>query len=256
MRQEAPLSHTMENLAFAGLVERLLTHSRLGPEEQHRLRTLPATRVQIAAHRDAVRLEEVADYTCVVEQGFLGRFGETEDGARQIVSVHVRGELVDLYSFMFPGPTTGLSALTPVTLLQVPHGALRELVNCFPLLAMALWRESVLQGAIGVQWLVNVGRRDARSRMAHFLCEMAVRLSDSFGKIGLRYELPITQEHLADMLGLTAVHVNRTLRGLRREGLVTVSRNHVEITDWESLSAAAEFNPSYLCPGDFNVSDQ
>jgi CRP-like cAMP-binding protein len=248
MHQGTRRHHTTERPALQAFLERLLTHSRLGLGEQHVIASLPATLVSVAAHRDVVRLGEIVDHACLVERGLVGRFGQTADGARQFVSLHVPGEMVDLFSLMAPPATAAIAALTPTTVLQVPHAALREVTAQFPAISVAFWRDCVLQAARVTQWLVNVGRRDARSRMAHFLCEMALRLGKVPGQHAIRYELPVTQEQLADILGLTSVHVNRTLMTMRKEQLVSLARGCVEIMDWEALTATADFDTSYLLP--------
>jgi len=226
-------------------LDRLLAHSELDETEQAAVAGLPAVRMDVAAHRDVVRLGERVDHACLVEAGLVGRFGQTETGARQFVSVHTPGEMVDLHSLMVPEANAAVNALTGSTVLRVPHSSLRDVGLRYPAIAAALWRDCVMQGAIVAQWLVNVGRRDARSRLAHLLCEMAHR-SQRGDAPAMTYAFPMTQEQLGDALGLTAVHVNRTLMGLRDDGLVEISRGSVKILDWRTLVAAAEFDPGYL----------
>ena len=106
--------------------------------------------------------------------------------------------------------------------------------------------DSLVDSSIFREWVVNVGRRDARARIAHLLCEFARRLELAGLTNGEGYELPMTQEHLADATGLTPVHVNRTLKRLEKEGLVVRNRRHVGIPDWEQLRAVAGFSELYL----------
>lgn len=228
---------------------RLLTHSVLSEEEQAAITALPFTRVEVRANRDVVRLGESVDRVCLVEQGLIGRFGQTENGKRQFVSLHLPGEIADLQSLLVPEADTALSALTHSVLLRVPHTALRELEDRYPSIAAAFSRDCVLQGEIVAQWLVNVGRRDSRTRMSHLLCEMAVRYGRGRRSPALRFELPMTQEQLGDALALTSVHVNRTLGSLRDDGLVSVTRGMVEIRRWEDLADLAEFDAGYLHVG-------
>jgi len=105
----------------------------------------------------------------------------------------------------------------------------------------------MLDAARLTQWVINVGRRDARQRLAHLLCEMAFRTGGERGPL-LTYSLPITQEQLADALALTSVHVNRVLKGIRTDGLATLKTGQVEIYDWTRLARIGEFDPSYLSP--------
>jgi CRP-like cAMP-binding protein len=227
-------------------VQRLAGHSRLSAEEQGVILGLPTTLVHYPAHVDIVRLGVVVDHACLVSEGLVGRYGQTGDGKRQFLSLHLPGEMIDLPSVVAPQATSALNALAPTTVLKVPHAALREIGLRHPAIAAAFWRDCVLDASILSQWLVNVGRRDARTRTAHLVCELAVR-SRRFQVANLdHFALPITQEQMADALGLTPVHVNRVLKGLREERLMTLTRGRVTIEDWRALTAAAEFDTSYL----------
>lgn len=133
----------------------------------------------------------------------------------------------------------------------VPHAVMLDLTETYPRIGRALWRTTLLDAAVFRQWLVGIGRRSAHARIAHLLCEMRLRLD----AVGLSrngsYDLPVTQMELADALGLSAVHVNRTLQALRSEGLITLQGGKVTIEDWDGLQAAGEFDATYLsacCP--------
>ena len=240
------MPHLSSEPALSLFLKRLLTHSDLNDEECAAVAALPTSQMDVRANHDFVRLGEAVEYACLVERGLVGRSGQTEDGKRQFVSVHVPGEMVDLHSLMVPQADAALNALTHSTVFRVPHSALREVRLLYPAVAGAFWRDCVVQAGIVAQWLVNVGRRDARSRLAHLLCEMALRYARIGGQPANGYELPMTQEQLADALGLTSVHVNRTLMGLRDSDLVAVSRNMVTIHDWAGLALVGEFDPAYL----------
>ena len=214
--------------------------------ERDQLLALPGHPQSARAHEDFVRLGEEMTSSCLVAQGIVGRFVQLEDGSRQIVSLHIPGDMADLFSLMLPRAPSQLQALTASTVIRIPHAALRQLAFDHWGLAAAFWRDSVVDGSIVAQWLVNVGRRNARGRLAHLFCEMAVRYRQiAMGGNGY-YELPVGQEQLADALGLTPVHVNRSLKGLREEGLVHFLRGRVDILDWSGLANAAEFDPAYL----------
>ena len=111
---------------------------------------------------------------------------------------------------------------------------------------MAMWYETLVEGSIFREWVLNIGRRDARTRIAHLLCEFAMRLEVATLSEPTVYELPITQEQLADAVALTAVHVNRTLKRLEQEGLIRRTRRFVSIVDWKELIKVADFEPRYL----------
>ena len=131
-------------------------------------------------------------------------------------------------------------------LARIPHDALRSAAEEYPALARALWRDTLIDISVAREWLLSVGRRDARQRVAHIMCEMAVRTEAAGLREGSKYLWPLTQEELGDAAGLTAVHVNRTVQRLRREGLVGVSYGEVRIVDWPGLQAAGDFRAGYL----------
>jgi CRP-like cAMP-binding protein len=202
--------------------------------------------MEVKARRDFVRVGETLEHACLLAEGLVSRFGQTEDGKRQYVAIYVPGEMVDLPSVMVPTSATSLSALADSLILRIPHKQMREISVRYPAVAAAFWRDCVLDGAIVAQWLVNVGRRDARSRIAHLLCELAVRYRAMDQSDGLAYELPMTQEQMADALGLTPVHTNRMLQALRADGLIVINRSRVQIHDWQALAAAGDFDAIYL----------
>lgn len=227
-------------------VSRLTSHSELSGEERDAIAALPFSRVEVRANRDVVRLGETVDRACLIERGLVGRFAQTQNGKRQFISLHLPGEMADLQALVVPGADAALSALTHSTLLRVPHEALQDLMAQHPAIATAFLRDCVVQGEIVAQWLVNVGRRDSRTRLSHLFCEMAVRHGRSGEAPALRYKLPMTQEHLGDALALTPVHVNRTLVSLRDDALVSMTRGAVEIHRWKDLADVGEFQTRYL----------
>lgn len=220
--------------------------SQLTDEERDGILSLPMTPRQVQPHRDIVRLGDTADHACLVADGIVARFAQVLSGARQIVSLHVAGDMVDLHSLLLPANPAPLVALTSTTIVQIPHAALHDIVARFPGVAAAFWRECVIDGNIVAHWLVNVGRRDARARLAHLICEMAVRSNQIEKFVGGRFPMPITQEQIADALGLTAVHVNRMMQSLRGEGLLESSGREITVRDWQGLVRVGEFDPVYL----------
>jgi CRP-like cAMP-binding protein len=119
-----------------------------------------------------------------------------------------------------------------------------------PRVAQAFWRVSLMEAAICREWMVGMGRRSAYARIAHLFCEVIVRLRSTGLVQENRCAFPITQQHLSDALGLSAVHTNRTLQALRREGLISFQGGELVIMDWPGLRAAGEFDPGYLHLGE------
>ena len=236
--------HLRANRSF---LDQLMAHSSLTEREQEVVSSLPAHSEQFQTNRDFVRLGERVDHACFVLEGLAGRFGQNRDGARQIVAVHIPGDMADLHSVVMPKTSWALSALAPTTILKVPHQALRKAGEDHPALARAFWRQCVIDGGILAEWVVNVGRRNAVSSLAHLICEIACRMLRRVPRDGDEIIFAATQNHLADMLALTPVHVNRTLQALRRHGAIAeTSRRVLTILDWRMLSGFGEFDPAYL----------
>lgn len=227
-------------------LDKLLSHSELGGAERQAILEVPAQAVQIQGNRDFVRLGERTDHSCFVVAGLVGRFGQNREGSRQICAVHIPGDMVDLHNVVVPRACSALQALAVTTILRVPHGALRAAARLYPALAEAFWRECVLDAAIMAEWVVNVGRRDARARLAHLICEIACRVRGPGDKSGCIIPFPATQVHIADMTGLTPVHVNRSLQHLRGEGLIELQARMIHIFDWDRLTRIGDFDPQYL----------
>jgi CRP-like cAMP-binding protein len=228
-----------------GFVERLMTRSVLSKEEQDAIGELPFRIVRVAANVDFVPLDESPGYCCLIADGLVGRFDENSSGARQITALHIPGgDMPDLFSVVQPNATCALQALTSTSILQVPKSALRAIAADYPAIAEAFWRDCMVDAMILAQWVVNVGRRDARTRIAHLICEMAHRYKVvRDGKVV--FQLPMTQAHLGDVTGLTPVHVNRSLKALQEIG-VLFRHKMVRIEDWDELVAKADFNSAYL----------
>jgi CRP-like cAMP-binding protein len=139
-----------------------------------------------------------------------------------------------------------LGTITPCRLAFISHESLRALLRGQPRLADVLWRDTLIDAAIFREWMLGIGRRSARTRLAHFLCEMVMRLRAIGMQRGNTVPLPITQAEVGDALGLSTVHVNRTLQELREEGLLTWDNGILAILDWDRLKGTGEFDPSYL----------
>lgn len=193
-----------------------------------------------------VREGERPDRSCLIVSGFAYRHKVTIEGARQIVSIHIAGDFVDLDGVLLSVADHNVQALTRCELACIPREALRALIGKHPKVAMAMWTDTLIDGSILREWVVNVGRRDARARIAHLLCEVARRLEIAGLAEDSHYELPMTQEQIADATGLTPVHVNRTLMALAREGLIERNRRFLAIPDWAALRQAAGFSETYL----------
>ena len=237
------------NHALEKFVQRLLTRSTLSEEEHRAILGLHCRVLPVRARIDLVSPGQHVDYACLVGGGLAARFDQMRNGQRQLTAFYIQGDMCDLHSVVAPTAAWGITALTEATILQVPHAALCRVIDEFPNVALAFWRDGTADASIIAKWVGNLGRQDARARLAHLLCEFGMRMEQA--GLGTRnsFELRITQEQMADALGLTPVHVNRTLQRLRAEGLVVYQAQRIEVNDWNALVDAAEFDPSYLLLG-------
>lgn len=232
----------------------LEARSHLDAEEQQAILDLPFVPAQVRANHDFVRQGERLTHSCFVLDGVVGSFKQDSDGNRQIVSVFINGDMVDLHSVVVPEAPSALQALTSSTILRVPHSALRQLARDRPNIGEAFWRHCVVDAGILMEWVINVGRRDARKRMAHFFCELASRSAGGIPEDGMVIPYPITQFQLSDILSLTAVHVNRMMQALRQSRLLeSVERSSHRILDWNGLALTGDFDPGYLHLSDRQV---
>ena len=185
-------------------------------------------------------------YCSFLKTGYVYRHKIVADGGRQIVSIHIPGDFVDVQNILLGQSDHNIQALTLTTMIMVPIEELVAVATAHPLIAKALWRETLIEASMMREWIANVGRRNARARTAHMLCEVAIRREKA--GLGSRetFDLPMTQEQLGDTLGLTAAHVNRTLKALEKEGLITRSKRSVTVADWRGLQRAGDFSAGYL----------
>ncbi len=236
----------LQSAALQLFLKRLMSRSVLTDAEKNAVRGLRGRFVQVKAHTDFVGLGQQMDHACLIVDGLAGRFGQTREGARQITCLYIPGDMADLHSVVTSKAGWALGALTRTTILKVPHSSFRRLATKHPGLAESFWRDCVADGSIFSQWVVNVGRRDAFSRLAHLFCELAIRCEQA-GKGDRRaFRLPITQAGLADATGLTSVHVNRTMRQLVSQSIVELQKGIMTIHDWNRLVSIGDFDPAYL----------
>jgi CRP-like cAMP-binding protein len=227
-------------------LRRLSSHSPLTSADRHAILALRAESEQVASHRDIVRPGQLVTKACYVVDGLVGRYDQMRDGQRQITALHLPGDMCDLHSVVLPMARWSLTAVSRVSILRIPHADIQRLADESPSLGLAFWRDTAVDAAIIAKWCANLGRKDAGSRIAHLFCEMGLRME--LAGLGTRTDYPfrIIQQDLADVVGITAVHLNRTLQGLRELGAVEFRDGRVTITDWQRLVSRAEFDPSYL----------
>jgi CRP-like cAMP-binding protein len=232
---------------FAAALGRKLCGSRMiSPDEVNALRALPMRTQRLKAGASVVTEGQLVSECGVLISGYACRHKVAKDGGRQIVSFHVAGDLLDMQHLWLETADHNVQVITDANVAFVPVTALRQLVEEHPALGVALWRDSLLDASVFREWVLNVGRRDAKTRIAHMLCEFVAR-SEAAGLGGPSDQvIPMTQEHIGDATGLTPVHVNRMLRTLREEGALKGSGRDLQVADWKCLKQSAEFRGDYL----------
>ena len=228
------------------LARKLARFGELSAEDLEILDTLhTATRV-VRRNRDIVSEGRSYETMFVLLEGSAIRYRVLRDGRRQILNILLPGDFIGFPGCFFENALYAITALSDVVISPVPFAVLIGLFERRPRLAATIFWSFACEAAIYAERLIDVGRRSALERVAHFLLELLTRLRT----VGLAdeksYRMPLTQELIADVLGLSVPHVNRTLRQLRGDGLVTIQEQRVVINDIDAMSALADFETSYL----------
>jgi CRP-like cAMP-binding protein len=233
------------NSTLIRFVDKLSRHTALTPEERQVLLDMPMSGGSVRAEEIVVPRETTVQNTCIVAAGLLARTNYSQDGQRQITSFFVPGDMPDLFTLMRPRPAQSLRAVCNSEIIRVPHRALQEAASNYPSIAEAFWREATREGDIASEWVINLGARSAKERLAHLFCEMAVKL-DCVQEADTEFDFPVTQADLGEATGLSTVHVNRSLQALRKDGLLRFEHGKVVIPDWQAMVRAGDFDGSYL----------
>ncbi|MDZ4370462.1 MAG: Crp/Fnr family transcriptional regulator [Phenylobacterium sp.] len=229
------------------LVRKLERYVRLSPAEKSALKLAAGDTVRTyAARQDIVCEGDNPTTVNVMLAGHASRYKTLKDGRRQIVAFFLPGDLCDARVFVLKAMDHSIGAISPVRLAEIPAQRFIALTDDFPRLTRALWWNTLVAEAIAREWILSVGQRSALERMAHLLCELFVRL-DVVGLVrGDACELPLTQTDLAEALGISGVHANRTLQILRASGLITFRGGVLTIHDLKGLMEVGLFNGAYL----------
>lgn len=227
------------------LTRKLENFAELSEKDRRFLDEVTATDREVGPRQDLISEGDRPDHVHLVLEGFACRYKLTADGARQIMAYLVPGDFCDLHVFILTEMDHSIATLSPCRIVDIPRRTVLEMTER-PAVARALWWAALVDEAVLREWLVNMGRREAPERIAHLLCEVLLRLR----AVGLAdsdsCELPITQGELADTVGLSTVHVNRSLQALRDAGLITLRGGRLVILDAKRLTEFGGFNPNYL----------
>lgn len=230
----------------ASLVAKLEARDDLSSDERNVIDAMLGEVRIVAAGEDIVRDGDRPPHSTLLVDGFASRYKVLHGGERQLTAIHVPGDFVDLHSFMLKEMDHAVGAISACRVVTVPHTTLERLSRTHPHLTRMFWLLTLIDGAIHREWLVAMGRRPAIGQLAHLLCELYVRL-EVIGEVADgSFRLPITQIELGDVLGLSSVHVNRTLQELRGTGQIAWKGQTVTILNWTGLQHTAEFDRRYL----------
>lgn len=232
--------------SYTLMVRKLESIFSLSAEEKQALHDLPVQVMKLRADQDIVRLGDRPFQCCLILEGYTSVYKLTSDGKRQLMALHVAGDIPDLQSLHLPIMDHNIATLTPCTVGFVQHRDVLQVCERYPRLTAAFWRNTLIDASIFREWLLNVGRREAYARIAHLLCEILTRLKAVELVEDGNFDLPVTQTELADATGISSVHMNRVFKALRADGLIQTKGKRIFIPNWEKMKEAGDFDPHYL----------
>jgi CRP-like cAMP-binding protein len=236
----------VESRAATTLARALQRHDRISAEEQRILGELPWRIKEFAVRSEIVKAGSQPSDCCMILEGFAARAQYLGDGKRQLTALHIPGDFVDLHSFTLKTMDHSVMALNRCLIALVGHEAIGRVTEVSPHLTRLFWMSTNVDAAIQRAWIVRLGQLSSEGHMAHLLCEIYLRLKAVDLASEWSFELPITQTELADFMGRSTVHVNRTLQALRTRRLVSWDKARVQILNWERLQKVASFDATYL----------
>lgn len=227
------------------LVRKLSIFSTLSDEDCTLLRAATSNSIVVERNSDIIREGDAPSDVHLIVEGFACRYKHTARGARQIVAFLVPGDFADTHVFVLKAMDHSIGALSPCRVVSIPRATILALLER-PAIARAMWLATLVDEAVLREWLVNIGARNSKERIAHLMCELLARVRAVGLAAGDSFALPITQVELGETTGLSSVHVNRTLQALRAEGLITFQGGQLVVLDAARLRAISSFNSNYL----------
>jgi len=224
----------------------LRSHDDVTSGEELALREVIKRTASFQTGDDIVAQGSRPRHSTLLLDGISARYKILEDGSRQITALHVPGDFVDLHAFALKTMDHGIVAMSPCQVAFAEHSDLRMITETLPHLTRLLWLDTIVDGAIHREWIVAMGRRSKKAHLAHLICELYLRLQVVGLVDGWSFWLPLSQGEIADVLGLSLVHLNKTLQLLRKDEVVRWENKTVEILNWAGLALLAEFDATYL----------
>ena len=227
-------------------LKKLRLRTAISADEERVIRDLVAETRAVRPDQFLIRAGQDLNQSILLLDGWLVRSKDLESGERQILEVHLPGDFADLHGFTLKRLDHDVVSVSECVIALVPHERLLELTEQQPHLTRIYWLLTNIDAAIAREQALSLGRRSAISRMAHLFCELHLRLGIVGKTDGDTFEFPLSQRELSECLGLTVVHVNRTLQELRRRNVVESENRRISIIDRPTLESIAEFDPAYL----------
>lgn len=228
------------------VASKLEAFTRLSADDRAALAQLSRNVRTVDARRDLISEGDKPRHVHLMLDGWACRYKQLPDGKRQIVSLFVPGDFCDVNVYILKYMDHSIGAITRLRVAMITPEEMNALTAERPRITQALWWHELVTAAVQREWTLNLGQRSAYERLAHLLVELYVRLEAVHRAHNGRCDFPLTQNDLADATGLTAVHVNRTLQELRRDGLIELERKQLQILDLERMMDVSMFNPNYL----------
>lgn len=227
-------------MPFHEILNRLLT-----PDERLRWEAcLAHTARDYRKGDDIVREGERPCALHVVLSGWVQKHKQLPDGRRQILALHLPGQLCNLDLFTVARTDSAMAAASRATVAEIDRQRAIGLLEACPHLAQVFCWSEIVAAAIQSEWMTSIGQRHAIERVGHFLCELYVR--QHADRHGGECDFPITQSQMGEATGLTQVHVNRTLQALRRQTGIAIRKRRLYVPDFDALAEIACFHAGYL----------
>lgn len=228
------------------LTRKLGSFTDLSDKDRRRLDDLCHSGRRMIGGKDLIKEGDRPENVFLLVEGWACRYKMLPDGRRQILAYLIPGDFCDIHIFILKQMDHAIALLSDAKVAAIPKHVMLSLIRQHPDIGQALLWATLVDEATLRAWVVNLGQREAYERIAHLFCEMWLRMSEVGLVSGGEFSLPLTQEQLGDTVGLTTVHVNRVLKRLRDERLISLAGKTLVIHDIERLKEIADFNPNYL----------
>ncbi|WP_306110938.1 MULTISPECIES: Crp/Fnr family transcriptional regulator [Roseovarius] len=230
----------------SALTRKLRNGAALSGEDVERLERIALTSRCVPANTDLIKEHETTEYVHVIESGVACRYKITPDGRRAILALLLPGDFCDLHVAILDHMDHSIGTLQESRVSRVSRDDVLQMLSASPAISRACWWATLVDEAVLREWLVNVGRRRTDQQLAHLFCELYTRLE----AVGLaengRFRMPFTQTTLGDLVGVTQVHVQRTMTQLRDKGLITQQDREIGLHDFNAVAEYSDFDATYL----------